>query len=86
MEIDKSVADESRWKYCRGVFCSLNWINSLMIKGKDDGKVSIERAKVDGMKASMVVPVAHPFLMKYKGVIVVCVAKIYSQKRVVLLW
>jgi hypothetical protein len=57
-----------------------------MIKGKDDGKVSIERAKVDGMKASMVVPVAHPFLMKYKGVIVVCVAKIYSQKRVVLLW
>jgi hypothetical protein len=48
---------------------SINWINSLMIKGKDDGKVSVERTKVDGMKAFIVVHVAHPFLMTNKGVI-----------------
>lgn len=48
---------------------SINWINSMMIKGKDDGKVSVERTKVEGMKAHLKVPVTHPYLMKNKRVI-----------------
>lgn len=48
---------------------TINWINSLMIKGPDDGKVSIERTKVEGMKEHLVVHVSHPFLMKDREVI-----------------
>ncbi len=48
---------------------SINWINSLMIKGSNDGKVSIERTKVAGMKESLVVHVPHPFLMRNARVI-----------------
>jgi len=43
---------------------SLNWINSLMIPGRDDGKVSIERTKVAGMADHFVVRATHPFLMR----------------------
>ncbi|WP_212637956.1 esterase/lipase family protein [Desulfocicer vacuolatum] len=43
---------------------SINLILSLLIQGKDDGKVSIERAKLQGMKDFMVLPSAHPFIMK----------------------
>ena len=44
---------------------SLNWINSLgMIPGPDDGKVSVERTKVAGMKEHRVLHVTHPYLMK----------------------
>ena len=43
---------------------SINWINSLMIPGSDDGKVSIGSTKVDGMKEHLVVHSTHPFLMK----------------------
>lgn len=43
---------------------SINWINSMMIKGGDDGKVSVERTKVAGMKEHVVVHATHPFLMK----------------------
>lgn len=48
---------------------SINWINSLMIPGPDDGKVSVERTKVQGMKAHRVVHVTHPFLMNDDEVI-----------------
>lgn len=43
---------------------SINWINSLMIPGPDDGKVSVARARVEGERAFRVVHVAHPFLMR----------------------
>lgn len=43
---------------------SVNWINSLWIRGDDDGKVSVERTKVAGMTDHIVVHAAHPFLMR----------------------
>jgi triacylglycerol lipase len=43
---------------------SINWINSLLIAGADDGKVSVERTKVTGMKAHLVIHATHPYLMR----------------------
>lgn len=51
---------------------SINWINSLVISGKDDGKVSIESAKVEGMKDFLVVHVSHPFIMNNETVMTQC--------------
>jgi triacylglycerol lipase len=51
---------------------SINWINSLMIPGADDGKVSVERTKVEGMKEHLVLPVTHPLMMKDEAVIAAC--------------
>ncbi|HAR96825.1 MAG TPA: alpha/beta hydrolase [Deltaproteobacteria bacterium] len=43
---------------------SINWINSMMIPGPDDGKVSLESTKVEGMKEHVVIHRTHPFIMK----------------------
>ncbi|MCH6258862.1 alpha/beta fold hydrolase [Puniceicoccaceae bacterium K14] len=43
---------------------SINWLLSLLIQGPNDGKVSIESAKVEGMKAFAVVHATHPYIMK----------------------
>lgn len=43
---------------------SINGINSLMIPGPDDGKVSVEHTKVAGMADHIVVAATHPYLMK----------------------
>ncbi len=43
---------------------SINLILSLMIEGRDDGKVSVERAKLEGMKDFLVLPSTHPFIMR----------------------
>lgn len=48
---------------------SINGINSLILPGMDDGKVTVERTRVAGMKDHVVVPVSHPFLMKDRTVI-----------------
>ncbi len=48
---------------------SINWINSLMLPGSDDGKVSVERTKLAGMTDHVVLRATHPFLMKNKTAI-----------------
>ncbi len=42
---------------------SINLFLSLLIPGKNDGKVSIESAKLEGMKDFLVVHKSHPFIM-----------------------
>jgi triacylglycerol lipase len=43
---------------------SINWINSRLIKGRDDGKVSVESTKVPGMQDHLVIHATHPFIMQ----------------------
>ncbi len=43
---------------------TINFILSAMIRGDDDGKVSIESAKLEGMADFLVIPATHPFIMK----------------------
>lgn len=48
---------------------SINLILSTFLPNPDDGKVSVESTKVDGMKDFISVPATHPFLMKNDAVI-----------------
>jgi len=48
---------------------SINLILSMLIPGDDDGKVSIERAKLEGMADFLVVPHTHPMIMNSDEVI-----------------
>ena len=43
---------------------SINGINSVIIPGDDDGKVSTESAKVEGMDTYKVIHATHPYIMK----------------------
>ena len=58
--------------FCAGVIAddrSINWINSLMIAGDDDGKVSVERTKLAGMTDHIVIHATHPLLMRNRTAI-----------------
>ncbi len=46
---------------------TINPINSWLIPGPDDGKVAVDRARVEGA-AFLVVPAAHPFIMNRRDV------------------
>lgn len=48
---------------------SINLILSTMLPNPDDGKVSVQRTKLDGMKDHITMPVTHPFMMKNEDVI-----------------
>lgn len=48
---------------------SINLILSTFLPNPDDGKVSVENTKVQGMCALVTVEVSHPFLMKRQQVI-----------------
>jgi len=43
---------------------SINLLLSLLIPGEDDGKVAVERAKLEGMRDFLVLPHSHPFIMR----------------------
>lgn len=44
-------------------------ISSLIIPGTDDGKVAIERTKLEGMKDFLVLPVSHAYIMQEPEVV-----------------
>ncbi|WP_297309115.1 alpha/beta hydrolase [Neptuniibacter sp.] len=47
---------------------TINWVLSSFIPGADDGKVSVDRTKLDGMNDHIALPVTHPLMMNNRPV------------------
>jgi hypothetical protein len=48
---------------------TINYLLSQFLPNPDDGKVSVQSAKVEGMQGLITVPYSHPFLMQRAEVI-----------------
>ena len=48
---------------------TINFLLSTQLPGPNDGKVTVERTKVEGMQDHLVLPVTHPFMMRNGDVI-----------------
>ncbi len=48
---------------------SINWINSQMLPGSDDGKVTVQATRLKGMKDHIVIHSTHPMMMRNKAVL-----------------
>ena len=77
MELGTSITDVPKWlgpvNFELGVIAgtrSINLLLSTFLPNPDDGKVSVESAKVEGMCGFIMLPVSHPFLMTNDSVII----------------
>lgn len=59
---------------------TINPLLSLLFSGKNDGKVSVERTKLNGMKDFLLVPHTHSFIMQRSKVLYQALYFVQNQK------
>jgi len=59
---------------------SINWVLSTYLPDPDDGKVSVESTKLEGMCAHLEVNVSHPFIMEDEDVIAETISYLQTGK------